>query len=147
MNDQKPGTISHYANFLFRPRTLSTGQERGSKNYYMAEDGLPAWVSERTPEQHEVTGLYENIHGKPEDAVVFCKDALVILKKDGSFETLVYRDIRDWNWFTKDPIATALAVDMKNGQQIAIPCYGSKGAVSLFASFVGRASRLAADPQ
>ena len=43
MSQPNPGTAAHYANFIFRRRTLSNGQKRGSENYSAAQDGLPDW--------------------------------------------------------------------------------------------------------
>ena len=92
-----------------------------------------------------MVGVYENVRGTPKHALIFREEALAVLDVEEVriAEVLNYRQVREWEWYSKDPIARALTVVMEDGRRVEVPCYGTKGAVSSLASFVGRASRLA----
>ncbi len=147
MNSPAPGTAGHYANFLFRRRVLSTGQVRGSQNYSASVDGLPGWIAEQSLPLGEVVGVYENVPGSPRDALVFCDEQLLLLNRAGKAGVEVVRlgEVENWEWFSKEPPATALVVVMNDARRIELPCYGTEGVVASLASFIGRASRLLRD--
>lgn len=147
MNSPSPGSAGHYANFIFRRRLLSTGKVRGNDNYFAAIDGLPAWLTGPFLPVCEVVGVYENVPGSPRDALVFCEEQLLVVNRAGadSVEIVRLSEVDDWEWFSKEPPATALVLVMTDARRIELPCYGTEGCVSSLASFVGRASRLLRD--
>ncbi|NJK32979.1 MAG: hypothetical protein HC927_11530 [Deltaproteobacteria bacterium] len=137
-----PGTPGHAANRLLRRRRVS-GEARGSRSYYSAADGLPAWALSM-PDVAEVVGVYENHPGQPAHALVFYGEALAVLDGSGRIsEVLKYEAMKNVVPFSKDPVADSLTVEMDDGREVTFAVRGSPGEVSLLARFIFNVRRIA----
>ena len=123
----KVGTKGHVLNRILRVRG---GLPGGTSAYWASFERIPAWC---LPEKG-IVGVYENVAGAPERALLFFEDRVTLLAGvDVPVWTLPFRDISRVLPFSKNPLARELIVETGGGLCFVVPVKGQDGDVTVLA--------------
>ncbi|MFP2931419.1 hypothetical protein ACLESO_40780 [Pyxidicoccus sp. 3LG] len=120
-------TLERYVNRQFSLKILPNGSKLGLSQYFPFAHGLrPVWWTEDVPFAATTFGVYENVPGQRNQALLFSEEQLTVLSTDGSSQVR-FADIESLVLPVKEPVSLSLSVVLHSGTTFEIPAFGPKG--------------------
>ncbi|WP_163996799.1 hypothetical protein [Pyxidicoccus caerfyrddinensis] len=120
-------TLERYVNRTFTLKPGRDGSKIGLKQYHaFAHGSRPVWWTEEVPFASTSFGVYENVPGQRNQALLFSEEQLAVLTSDGA-SYVRFADIERLVLPVKRPVSLSLSVVLRAEARFEIPAFAPVG--------------------